>query len=477
MVLMVLAALGTAGVVAGPAPAAAAKAVPQPKLLPKLLVETAGTNGDALYPWPQFPSSIAVQSNATISGLRWGEHSASGARAAGMLRVDLCPKSCTRPRLRSMRVSLQASRPRSCPVTAYETKDHETYKYQLRVLVYSRLVGTPLQKAALPKGTAKLLALSPGCPSHLPASRWPPPAHRARGEALAWSVPMNLATAPGTQLVACQGPDNCTVVGAGTSANKAVRWDGTTWSGPAPLARKGAQVTSLSCTARTGCVAADSAGDVMTSGAKGWSAPRRVDPHGDLKSVSCSPSGFCAAVDARGHAVTYNGRAWSRPSRVDRAGGLASVSCPTAKFCAASDATGHVLTFDGRSWSGPRLVDRGEAVLSMSCPTARFCVATDSLGRVLTWRGSRWSAPEYIGVGLSGVDAYGAPLACASPRWCVLVDEVGNAFTYNGRSWSGPQGIESVLGALSSVSCPSAAFCVAVNNGPHAIVGRAARRR
>ena len=57
-------------------------------------------------------------------------------------------------------------------------------------------------------------------------------------------------------------------------------------------------------------------------------------------------------------------------------------------------------------------------------------------------------------------------MSCPSASFCVAVDDDGNAFTYNGSSWSTPSRIDTI-GDLTSVSCPSSSFCVAVDQPPN----------
>lgn len=70
---------------------------------------------------------------------------------------------------------------------------------------------------------------------------------------------------------------------------------------------------------------------------------------------------------------------------------------------------------------------------------------------------ANWSAPASIDPGsrLTSV-------SCASSSFCVAVDEAGKAISYNGSSWSAPVTIDGGHN-LGSVSCPSSSFCVAVD--------------
>lgn len=76
----------------------------------------------------------------------------------------------------------------------------------------------------------------------------------------------------------------------------------------------------------------------------------------------------------------------------------------------------------------------------------------------MTYNGSTWSAPASIDPtrSLSSV-------SCPSASFCLTVDINSHFVTYERGSWSPPAGL--VIEQLSSVSCPSASFCAAVNNG------------
>ncbi len=75
---------------------------------------------------------------------------------------------------------------------------------------------------------------------------------------------------------------------------------------------------------------------------------------------------------------------------------------------------------------------------------------------------SSWSAP----VAIDGADTL-TSVSCPSASFCVAVDDSGNALTFNGSSWSAPTSID--MHVLYSVSCTSASFCAAVDLGGNAL--------
>ena len=74
-----------------------------------------------------------------------------------------------------------------------------------------------------------------------------------------------------------------------------------------------------------------------------------------------------------------------------------------------------------------------------------------------------WSIPDLIDGGHSLTS-----VSCVSSSFCVAVDNNGDSFVYNGISWSG--GVIDLGGSLSSVSCVSSSFCVAVDWGGDALI-------
>ncbi len=133
-------------------------------------------------------------------------------------------------------------------------------------------------------------------------------------------------------------------------------------------------------------------------------------------------------------------------------------------------------------WSAPASID-SNPLFSVSCPSASFCAAGDQHGNALTYNGSSWTTPALIDVYISHdphVTFTGPPptmgssltsVSCPSAAFCVAVDISGDALTYDGTSWNWPTSCAGAaycgvnMGSLASVSCPSVSFCVAVGQG------------
>src|SRR5947209_14506538 len=165
---------------------------------------------------------------------------------------------------------------------------------------------------------------------------------------------------------------------------------------------------------------------------------------------------------------------WTAPAQIDdpsnppNAAALNSISCSNPAFCIAADAAGSVLRYDGRAWSAGTDLENGSTVplVSVSCPTRSFCVVVDSIGQAFAWNGRAWSKPVTIDSdqGLSSV-------SCASKRFCMAVGSAeppgsvaqSYALSFNGRHWSKPTLLDPRR-SLTAVSCPRPEFCTAVDD-------------
>jgi hypothetical protein len=228
---------------------------------------------------------------------------------------------------------------------------------------------------------------------------------------------------------------------------------------------------SVSCPSAGFCAAVLGSGYAATYDGAGWSRPVRLSSSGEPDSVSCATASFCLAVDARdSSAFLFNGSTWSSAPGIDGPGpgsqpGMASVSCPAPRRCTAVDNGASAFTFDGTSWRPAVVIDPGSELSTVSCPGTRFCAAVDYGPDVVTFNGASWSKPSAIDPG-----GYLQAVSCASARFCVAVDRRGDALTFNGRTWSAPvnadpNGLTMGEGGISwpVVSCPSSRFCAVVD--------------
>jgi hypothetical protein len=80
------------------------------------------------------------------------------------------------------------------------------------------------------------------------------------------------------------------------------------------------------------------------------------------------------------------------------------------------------------------------------------------------WENGAWQPPQVVDRA-----ARMTSVSCPSLSFCVAVDTKDHAVSYDGTSWSSPRLIDRGNGAFNSVSCPSAVFCVAVDATGHAV--------
>ena len=231
----------------------------------------------------------------------------------------------------------------------------------------------------------------------------------------------------------------------------------------------------------------------------------------ELDGISCVSSRFCMAVGHIGHwgaealVEAWNGTAWSTlpapptPTRVFTAS-LSGVSCASARFCVAVgtyDVRGHtpdssgphsfIDAWNGTTWSqakGAKGVDDKSALSGVSCVSSSFCLAVggqdNELGGaprtlVESWNGEMWSyVPKPSNAGpYSPSDL--TSVSCVSSTFCVAVGKyLGTTLV---ESWNGtelsvvPSPNRGTGGnTLKDVSCVSAEHCVAVGAADGALV-------
>lgn len=269
--------------------------------------------------------------------------------------------------------------------------------------------------------------------------------------------------------VSCIEPDHCTAVGrkgAWPFRPLAERWDGEKWSTqvtPAPAGRS-SQLESISCFSASWCAAA------------GFSWPS----HG---------SGAAAPL-----VQTWNGSAWQTAS-ISLPGGAISaflhdISCASASSCAAVGSYvdsagvhhGLIERWNGSSWSAtPSSPPGGQSyrLKGVDCTSSSACTAvgtstTTAGGSVtaiaLRWNGSSW-APETVPVPENVIATKLNDVDCYSSIHCVAAGSFTDAHGSNpfivGRTsgvWTqeaAPEITSSGNASVDSISCPSAADCLA----------------
>lgn len=302
------------------------------------------------------------------------------------------------------------------------------------------------------------------------------------------------------------------IVGANVAAAQ------TGWSAPTQVA-PGEYLASVSCPTTSFCAAVGSGfqnsasgngtyGTALAWNGTRWSSPRDVDGYSGLEAVSCASPSFCVAVDMSGHAVSWNGRSWSRPEPVAN-GYLTGVSCTAAGVCVALDGlTGTAFAFSGGAWvPDGQPVYSGDLSDAISCPTTSNCMVVSDGGISVSGGSGMWSpagvpTSDFRGVSCPAIGwcvvaadtASNAPghifttgpggwqpttvpnfaptsVSCASRSMCTVTGR-SRAVMWDGTHWSSPQMADTANTGLTSISCPTTTFCVAVDQGGNAVEWR-----
>jgi hypothetical protein len=201
-------------------------------------------------------------------------------------------------------------------------------------------------------------------------------------------------------------------------------------------------------------------------------------------SLAAVLTAFFALPSIAGAATSYSVK-WARSVALlnpNYGGGFDAVACaPTVAtskslFCLAGDVRGDVFATvhpaQGASHWYRRYIDRRTAITGVSCPSAQLCVAVDAAGRVMHTTtplagASAWSKPARVD---SAAQAGGGPagftaISCPTASFCIAVDNAPNgqiAYTTDpagpASAWTLTTVGSGVL--LDSVSCANATLCV-----------------
>jgi hypothetical protein len=272
-----------------------------------------------------------------------------------------------------------------------------------------------------------------------------------------WGLPKAIYAKPGTSTsgVSCSSAQSCYVVNAGGFAT---RYDGLTWGAPHYVNVNGTGgLSAISCSSAYMCVALDDYGYAVIFDGTSWTAPEYVFAG---TSISCPSSSFCLATDnARTGVVTLDHGVWGAPTPVIADGSLRVVSCVSATECKAIDDSGDVINFDGVSWSTP--IHIGSDLYALSCGATKSCMVLDTVGP-LSFNGTSWTP---TGTGTYNV----TDLSCSGPTFCMATSYThGGTFVFDGTRWTHVGDSEPGPGILAT-SCASPFMCVAVF-GPYQTV-------
>ncbi len=308
--------------------------------------------------------------------------------------------------------------------------------------------------------------------------------------------------------VSCTEPAACTATGmssprrGGTIEALAEQWNGRAWavqSPPTPLSggwRGGTLNAGVSCMSPAACVAAGYSYSKNALGLLGeswngrrWTVQPVAAPHLSALPyrISCAWRRDCMVVGMRPGGGTlaehWNGTTWAAQATPSR-GALMGVSCPTSRSCTAVGFTLGLKSlaehWNGTSWSpqsapSPKQLSQ---LQSVSCRPAGDCVAVGTAGSASDlplaerYAAGKWSVLPVPDPGPAGSAVELESVSCTSATDCMAVGDYSNAglitdttvaVHWNGASWR----IEAApsptrFSVLLSVSCTSAAYCVAV---------------
>jgi hypothetical protein len=264
--------------------------------------------------------------------------------------------------------------------------------------------------------------------------------------------------------------------------------------------------TVLGVTAAT-ATAATATAATATAAAAAPAKPAAAPPTArTLLGVSCRTAANCLAVGVDQNAFKgvggplaekWNGTAWRTIAVKLPAGAtggtLGRISCVSATHCVAvgfyDKGAGHQFaladTWNGTSWTPsqpPAPGGESTSLSGVSCKSATACVAVGAYTKnttsgptsaplAETWNGKKWTEarpPVPAGTDIAALDS----VSCTSAASCiatglVITSTVSAALieSWNGRNWSRMKSAAlpaTTLGELISVSCPAAKSCAAV---------------
>ncbi|MGA2012257.1 MAG: hypothetical protein ABSH51_17275 [Solirubrobacteraceae bacterium] len=234
----------------------------------------------------------------------------------------------------------------------------------------------------------------------------------------------------------------------------------------------------------TGLAAGASPAAAAAPAALSWSAPVLIDssPTGAHQpsetQLACPSARLCVAAQAHGVTVSTDPLArdpvWTQHSFLGIAGydgdPLTGVACPSARLCIATgDQERLFVSRDPSGGSATWRAMLGPRVSQLTCPTPHFCagvgddfvaMSTDPAAGASAWRQTTFEA---------GYNAL-TSVSCPSGALCVATDDDGNVLTATDPTdpagWSvgsiAPPGWTASSEDPVATSCPSPALCVAI---------------
>jgi len=342
-----------------------------------------------------------------------------------------------------------------------------------------------------------------------------------------WTILVNTGAEVDDPLagVSCPSKRFCMAVGSFTpnssgpssSVPYVERWNGGSWSGrelPKPRDFSSAQLNAVSCISARACVAVGTlyggpgAGEPLVElwSGRRWSVERfgrhGRPPGSELDAVSCASAHVCMTLGTTSKGVPvaahWNGSSWSpsrlaTPAGLKVSGGAGGLSCASTRACTTVGTVvgrGPVAEgWNGRRWSLQTIPLPAAGVGAVSCPSARACLAvgaTDQGGGVGSTAAQsnrgRWASVNVPQITVPAQTDLSS-VSCPSAMTCLAVGWFGDAFgsniyaplaeIWNGTTWT-DQSIPSLFpigeATLTSISCPSATYCMAVGQSSYGLV-------
>lgn len=325
-----------------------------------------------------------------------------------------------------------------------------------------------------------------------------------RYQAAAWTIvdgvpDTRVEATAGFASVSCVTPRWCMsvgfVAGRGGPAPLARLWNGTSWDiarVPVPVGAQMTTLDSVSCAARTQCLAVGTS--TGTALAAKWNGSKWLDveaPRRPVVSLSCPTATFCAALASQAAYVWRSG-VWST-STLPAGAVLHALSCASETDCVAvgeSDRRPYGVIsarWDGTTWVTtpvPPLQTPGLAahVNAVSCPAADHCLAvgaTQLYGNpntaapfAMSLSGQDWTptAVPPTGAGLAALTSVdcAAPSACTAGGYSLDGPPAPGAAkivldNFDGSTWTAAAlPATAARSEVRSVSCAIPAQCMAV---------------
>jgi hypothetical protein len=255
------------------------------------------------------------------------------------------------------------------------------------------------------------------------------------------------------------------------------------------LATVGSPRAGVSCVSSPLCVVVVR-GEIATSTnpTGGTSAWKLATPSYGLSAVSCASSTLCVAVGEKGRVLaatdpTGGSGAWTA-SQVDGENNIDGVACSPPTLCVAVDANGDILTSTNPTggagaWAVSQLST--SALSGVACVGSELCFVGGAYGSKSFVSSDPASAPSSWAI-TEGVDASGG-VSCAATTLCVAAGSDTNAGLSDSANPIGGTGswYQDELGnvgdrIVDGVSCPSVSLCLAVDGEGNVFLAAPANR-